>query len=150
MLSSFCHVLTPGLGVKLACFGKWKSFARNVNKKHHLFFSLFACNFYQYELESMKQIQEGNEKEEDKEERSRTREEREGEGILVFKYCLSVMEFKSSTVFAVPLAQTKSGTPDLPLPFTWYPFFTTMETFLFSQDVSCSFHRNHLLEKMEK
>lgn len=149
--SSFCHVLTPGLRVKPACSGKWKSFARNVNKKHHLFFSLFACNFYQYELDSMKQIQEGNEEEEDKEERARTREERrEEEGVLVFKYCLSVMEFKNWTVFAMPLAQTEPGTPDLPLPFTWYPSCTNMETFLLSQDVSCSFHRNHLLEKMEK
>lgn len=57
----------------------------HVNKKHHLFFSFFACNFYQYELDSVKQTQERNE--EHKEERARTREEeREGEGILVFKY----------------------------------------------------------------
>lgn len=84
-LSSFCHLLTPGLGVKLACSGKWKSFSMHVNKKHHLFFSFFACNFYQYELDSVKQTQERNE--EHKEERARTREEeREGEGILVFKY----------------------------------------------------------------
>lgn len=40
-LSSFCHLLTPGLRVKLACPGKWKSFARNVNKKHQLF-SLYS------------------------------------------------------------------------------------------------------------
>lgn len=33
-LSSFCHLWTPELCVKLVCPGAGKSFIRDINKKH--------------------------------------------------------------------------------------------------------------------
>lgn len=136
-LSSFCHLLTPELSVKLVCPGKGKSFARNINKKHSLF-SHYLCatpiNINGTQLNKYrKEMRNGKGKSKGKGQGQGKRKEK-GKGK---EFWYSDINFQPWNLNAELCLNTALGTnrawcPWFSLPFSWYTPCTTTETLPFS------------------